>query len=234
MSGVEAAKRLAARSAVDAFVKNGFKLGIGSGSTVVYAVERIAERARAENLQLTCVPSSFQARQLIIEHGLLLSDLERTPELDLAIDGADEVDDRLTLIKGGGGCLLQEKIVVNAAKDFVVVADYRKNSAALGQQWKKGVPIEVLPLAYRPVQKEIESRFGGVAKLRMAKAKAGPLVTDNGMFIIDWEFNEAPAEGWTKIGMELNNIPGVVEHGLFIGCAKKAYFGNEDGTVSER
>ena len=80
---------------------------------------------------------------------MLLSDLERTPELDLAIDGADEVDDRLTLIKGGGGCLLQEKIVVNAAKDFVVVADYRKNSAALGQQWKKGVPIEVLPLAYR-------------------------------------------------------------------------------------
>ena len=89
-------------------------------------------------------------------------------------------------------------------------------------------------LLFRPVQKEIESRFGGVAKLRMAKAKAGPLVTDNGMFIIDWEFNEAPAEGWTKIGMELNNIPGVVEHGLFIGCAKKAYFGNEDGTVSER
>ena len=87
--------------------------------------------------------------QLIIEHGLLLSDLERTPELDLAIDGADEVDEKLTLIKGGGGCLLQEKIVVNAAKEFVVVADYRKNSGALGQQWKKGVPIEVLPLAYR-------------------------------------------------------------------------------------
>lgn len=70
--------------------------------------------------------------------------------------------------------------------------------------------------------------------MRMAKAKAGPLVTDNGMFIIDWEFEESPTDGWTKIGMELNNIPGVVEHGLFIGCAKKAYFGNEDGTVSER
>ena len=95
------------------------------------------------------MPSSFQARQLIIEHGLTLSDLEITPELDIAIDGADEVDAELSLIKGGGGCLLQEKIVINAAKEFVVVADYRKDSSDLGQQWSKGVPIEVLPLAYR-------------------------------------------------------------------------------------
>ena len=99
--------------------------------------------------QLICVPSSFQARQLIIQNGLVLSDLEITPELDVAIDGADEVDEKLTLIKGGGGCLLQEKIVINAAKEFVVVADYRKDSKELGEQWKKGVPIEVLPLAYR-------------------------------------------------------------------------------------
>ena len=95
------------------------------------------------------MPSSFQARQLIIQNGLVLSDLEITPELDVAIDGADEVDEKLTLIKGGGGCLLQEKIVINAAKEFVVVADYRKDSKELGEQWKKGVPIEVLPLAYR-------------------------------------------------------------------------------------
>ena len=95
------------------------------------------------------MPSSFQARQLIIEHGLTLSDLEITPELDIAIDGADEVDAELSLIKGGGGCLLQEKVVINAAKEFVVVADYRKDSSDLGQQWSKGVPIEVLPLAYR-------------------------------------------------------------------------------------
>jgi len=92
---------LAARAAVDTFVKNGFNVGIGSGSTVVYAVERIAERVKAESLKLICVPSSFQARQLIIENNLELSDLERTPELDLAIDGADEVDADLTLIKGG-------------------------------------------------------------------------------------------------------------------------------------
>ena len=110
MSTVEAAKRLAARAAVDAFVKNGDKVGIGSGSTVVYAVERIAERIKNEKISLICVPSSFQARKLIIENNLILSDLEITPKLDVAIDGADEVDAELTLIKGGGGCLLQEKV----------------------------------------------------------------------------------------------------------------------------
>jgi len=234
MSGVEAAKRLAARAAVDNFVKDGFRIGIGSGSTVVYAVERIAERVKAESLNLTCVPSSFQARQLIVENNLILSDLERTPQLDVAIDGADEVDSDLTLIKGGGGCLLQEKIVVHAAKEFVVVADFRKDSKSLGQQWKKGVPIEVLPLAYKPIIDEVEKKYGGKMVLRMAKAKAGPLVTDNGNFIIDWQFESVPTDGWSKIGMELNNIPGVVEHGLFIGSAKVAYFGNEDGSISTR
>jgi len=232
MSAVETAKRLAARAAVDAFVKSGHRVGIGSGSTVVYAVERIAERVKEDNFQLTCVPSSFQARQLIVEYGLVLSDLEITPKLDVAIDGADEVDSDLTLIKGGGGCLLQEKIVINAADEFVVVADYRKDSSDLGQQWKKGVPIEVLPLAYRCVQLEIERRFGGKAIVRQAKAKAGPLVTDNGNFIIDWHFDAVL--DWAKFGTELNNIPGVVEHGLFIGRAKVAYFGNEDGSVSTR
>ena len=100
----------------------------------------------------------MKARQLIVENNLILSDLERTPQLDVAIDGADEVDSDLTLIKGGGGCLLQEKIVVHAAKEFVVVADFRKDSKILGQQWKKGVPIEVLPLAYKPIIDESRSR----------------------------------------------------------------------------
>merc|ERR1712128_124193 len=139
----------------------GHRVGIGSGSTVMYAVKRIAERVKNDGFKLTCVPSSFQARQLIIEHGLTLSDLEITPELDIAIDGADEVDAELSLIKGGGGCLLQEKVVINAAKEFVVVADYRKDSSDLGQQWSKGVQLE------------IERRFGGKAVVRQAKAKAG-------------------------------------------------------------
>jgi len=129
---------------------------------------------------------------------------------------------------------LQEKIVVNAAKAFVVVADYRKDSSRLGDQWKKGVPIEILPLAYKTVTSEVESRFGGKMVVRMAKAKAGPLVTDNGNFIADWLFDSIPKDGWNTVGMQLNNIPGVIEHGLFIGQAKLAYFGMEDGSVSSR
>ncbi|XP_064120660.1 ribose-5-phosphate isomerase-like [Macrobrachium nipponense] len=151
---------------------DGDKVGIGSGSTVVYAVERLAQRVGEEGLQVTCVPTSFQARQLIIQNNLKLSDLEITPELDVAIDGADEADANLTLIKGGGGCQLQEKIVASAAKLFVVIADYRKDSTSLGEQWKKGVPIEVVPMAYRPVQMKLESLLGGKAVLREAKSKA--------------------------------------------------------------
>merc|ERR1712179_268747 len=210
MDAVESAKRLAAYQAVDNHVKDNFRVGIGSGSTVVYAVQRLAERVQKEGLKVTCVPTSFQARELIVKNKLVLSDLEITPELDVAIDGADEADALLTLIKGGGGCLLQEKIVAAAAKEFVVIADYRKDSNSLGEQWSKGVPIEVIPMAYRPIQLKIESELGGQAILRQAKAKAGPLVTDNGNFILDWVF-KSPTKDWNNINQQIVMIPGVVE-----------------------
>ena len=105
---------------------------------------------------------------------------------------------------------MQEKVVINAAKEFVVVADFRKDSKILGAQWKKGVPIEVLPLAFKTVQIEVETKYGGNMNLRMAKAKAGPLVTDNSNFIIDWIFEVEPKCGWAQFGLELNNIPGKV------------------------
>ncbi|XP_060780934.1 ribose-5-phosphate isomerase-like [Neoarius graeffei] len=130
----------------------------------------MADRIRQEKLNIVCVPMSFQARQLILQHGLSLSDLDRHPDLDVVIDGADEVHDSLTLIKGG--CLTQEKIVAGCAKHFVVIADFRKDSKALGQQWKKGVPVEVVPMAYVPVSRAITRRFGGEAVLRMAVSKA--------------------------------------------------------------
>ncbi|XP_076055560.1 ribose-5-phosphate isomerase [Oratosquilla oratoria] len=232
MSAVESAKKLAAFKAVDNHVKDGFKVGIGSGSTVVYAVERLAELVQKKGFKVICVPTSFQARHLITGNNLNLSDLEITPELDVAIDGADEVDADLVLIKGGGGCLLQEKIVAAAAKEFVVIADYRKDSTNLGEQWTKGVPIEVVPMAYKPVQVKIEKIFGGEAILRQAKAKAGPVVTDNGNFILDWVFKGS--QNWDKVNQQLMMIPGVVETGLFVGMAKVAYFGMEDGNVKER
>ncbi|XP_042079666.1 ribose-5-phosphate isomerase isoform X3 [Haplochromis burtoni] len=178
------------------------------------------------------VDNHIQARQLILQHGLTLSDLDRHPELDVAIDGADEVDKDLTLIKGGGGCLTQEKIVAGCAKHFVVIADYRKDSKALGQQWKKGVPVEVIPMAHVPVSRTIAKRFGGEANLRMAVSKAGPVVTDNSNFILDWKFEHA--QNWKEVNTAIKMIPGVVETGLFVGMAERAYFGMEDGSVQVR
>uniref|UniRef100_A0A8D1E5H6 ribose-5-phosphate isomerase n=1 Tax=Sus scrofa TaxID=9823 RepID=A0A8D1E5H6_PIG len=179
MSKAEEAKKLAGRAAVENHVRNNQVLGIGSGSTIVHAVQRIAERVKQENLNLICIPTSFQARQLILQHGLTLSDLDRHPEIDLAIDGADEVDADLNLIKGGGGCLTQEKIVAGNASRFIVIADFRKDSKNLGDQWHKGIPIEVIPMAYVPVSRTVTQKFGGVIELRMAVNKA---VSGQGVF----------------------------------------------------
>eukprot|EP00057_Strongylocentrotus_purpuratus_P017192 XP_011671666.1 PREDICTED: ribose-5-phosphate isomerase [Strongylocentrotus purpuratus] len=128
------------------------------------------------------------------------------------------------------GCLTQEKIVAANANTFIVIADYRKQSSDLGINWTKGIPIEVIPMAYRPVIKTIQTKFGGSPELRMAKAKAGPVVTDNGNFILDWKFDKNP-EKWDTVNRELMMIPGVVDTGLFINMAKRAYFGMADGSV---
>lgn len=154
------------------------------------------------------------------------------PQLDIAFDGADEVDSQLNLIKGGGGCLTQEKIVASAAKKLIIVADFNKKANTLGERWKKGLPIEVIPMSYLVVKHRIESCFGGEANIRMAIAKAGPLVTDNGNFILDWKFPVEQKIDWQSVNSTINNIPGVVETGLFIGMASKVYFGNEDGSIT--
>ncbi|RZC36632.1 Rib 5-P isom A domain containing protein [Asbolus verrucosus] len=233
MSALDSAKKSAAIKAVDLHVQNNTVVGVGSGSTVVYAVERLAERVKSEKLNIQCIPTSFQARQLIIQHRLPITDLEVNPKLDVCIDGADEVDCNLTLIKGGGGCLLQEKIVASCSKELIIIADYTKNSQKLGDQYKKGIPIEVVPMAYVPIKTQIENLFGGTVELRMAKAKAGPVVTDNGNFILDWK-NFQQDYDWEDVNKKLSLIPGVVETGLFIKIAKKAYFGLADGSVKEQ
>lgn len=233
MTSLEDAKKLAAVKAVDVYVKNNSAIGVGSGSTVVYAIERLAERVRNEQLNIVCVPTSFQAKQLLIQKGLNVSELELYPELDVCIDGADEVDSNLDLIKGGGGCLLQEKVVASCAKELIIIADYTKNSKQLGDQYKKGIPIEVVPFAYVPIKNRIEQLFGGELFLRMAVAKAGPIITDNGNFILDWK-NYKQDFNWDKINREIKLIPGVVETGLFIKMAKKAYFGLANGMVKEQ
>ncbi len=231
-SGIDAAKRKAAYAAVDEFVRSGMNVGIGSGSTVVFAVERLEQLTKAKKLSgLTCVPTSFQSKILITQAGLVCSDSNETPELDVAIDGADEVDAELNCIKGGGGCQAQEKIVAACAKKFVVVADYRKESSKLGQKWAKGVPIEVLPMAYKLLMRRV-SEGKGTPVLRMASKKAGPVVTDNGNFIVDANFGviDDPKALMTSLTL----VPGVVEVGLFVGMACKAFFGQQDGSVTTR
>lgn len=117
---------------------------------------------------------------------------------------------------------------------MVIVADHTKNSKLLGEQYKKGIPIEVVPMAYMPVKQKIEKEFGGSLKLRMAIAKAGPCVTDNGNFILDWHFKTDASTNWDKVNTKIISIPGVIETGLFVNMAQKAYFGQNDGTVFER
>jgi len=256
---IESAKRKAAFAAVDKYIHDGMVVGIGSGSTIVHAVDRLAQRVKEEKWQRTiCIPSSFQATQLINEHGLFLGDLTRYPEIDVAIDGADEVDANLQAIKGGGGCCTQEKIVASwytlfheqehktgptfrlplfffcSAKQFVIVADHRKESQTLGQKWKAGVPIEVIPLAHVPVARRLTQQLGArSACLRMAGAsKAGPVVTDNGNFLLDADFGEIPQPH--QLNSKLLCIPGVVETGLFVDMATAAYFGQADGSVVVR
>ncbi|EGC29910.1 ribose-5-phosphate isomerase [Dictyostelium purpureum] len=219
------AKKAAAYKAVDEYVKDGMNVGIGSGSTIKYAVDRIKELG----LKVTCVPTSFQSTQLIIEAGLVLSDLSRTPKLHVTIDGADECDKDFNIIKGGGACQLQEKCVAYVSDTLLIVADYTKDSVQLGDTWKKGIPIEVIPMAYVPVMKKLES-LSLKPVLRMAVNKAGPVVSDNGNFIIDAIFTP-PLQNIPQLAIDIKMIPGVVETGLFINMAKKLYFGQKDGSV---
>ena len=225
---IELGKKKAAEKAVEDNVKKNMILGIGSGSTVVYAVKKIAELNKENDLNLKCIPSSFQAYQLILENDLIQGSLDKYPEIDLDIDGADEIDKDLNLIKGGGGCLVQEKIIASNSKNVVIIVDFRKKSEKLGENWKKGVPIEVIPMAYTPIMKKLE-KLKGKPLLRMAKSKMGPLITDNGNFIIDVDFGiiEKPL----SLNEKLLTIPGVVDTGIFIGLTSKAYIGQKDGSV---
>ena len=236
---VEISKRAAAIQAVNDFITPTVKvIGVGSGSTVHYAIEHLMSLCKARKQFLQCVPTSFQAKLLILRGApeLTLAALDSVTTIDVAIDGADEVDDDLNLIKGGGGCALQEKCVASAAKQFVVICDSRKDSKKLGEQWKLGIPLEVLPMAHQLVTFRLLALGATQATLRISQSgKAGPVVTDNGNFIIDADFGVVTGK-WTpeKLNIELSQIPGILETGLFINMCQKAYFGGVDGKVKVR
>ncbi|KAK4508848.1 uncharacterized protein ATC70_013471 [Mucor velutinosus] len=229
---IENGKRLAAYKAVDEHISpENQVVGIGSGSTVVYVIERILQKPELKHI--TYVPTSFQSKLLILDNGLKLGSVEQNDVIDVTIDGADEVDDQLNAIKGGGACQFQEKLVAEAAKKFIIVADFRKESSRLGTQWHQGVPIEVVPLCYRTVMKKIEHELSIKPKqvnLRMAVKKAGPVVTDNGNFVVDADFGQL--EDPASLLKEIKLLTGVYEVGLFCQMAAMAYFGEQDGSVN--
>lgn len=227
---VEKAKRAAAHRAVDENLSAHAKVvGVGSGSTVVYVAERLGQLP--QKALFVCIPTGFQSKQLIIDNGLTLGTIEQFPQIDIAFDGADEVDGKLGLIKGGGACLFQEKLVATAAEKFVVVADYRKESRVLGSQWTKGVPIEIVPNSYAKVTLDLKALGARTVVLRQGgSAKAGPVVTDNNNFLLDADFGDISDP--EALHAQIKMLVGVVETGLFTGMATKAYFGQENGEVS--
>ena len=217
---VEKAKRNAALEAVK-HVKNGFVIGLGSGSTVAYAAKEIGKRIKAEKLCVKAVPTSYQAFMLAVENGIPITTLEENPTLDLTIDGADQIDENLNLIKGMGGALTREKIVAAASKTLIIIADERKKAKILGENGQQ-VPIEVLPFAAPFVIRKL-SELGGKPKIREGTGKVGPVVTDNGNFIIDVDFGLI--ENPDALDAKLKRIPGIVETGLFVNMADIIYLG---------
>lgn len=200
-------KALVGEAAATQFVKDGMTIGLGTGSTAYYVIKKMGEMIKA-GMKLKGVATSKATEKLAIECGIQLIDINEVEELDLAIDGADEIDANFYATKGGGGALLREKIIANAAKTFIVVADGSKKVQSLG---KFPLPIEVVPFGYKQTERAIR-KFGCKTEIR---EKDGEIfVTDNGNYIVDCSFSSI--QNPTQLHQDLNNIVGVVENGLFI------------------
>jgi ribose 5-phosphate isomerase A len=221
----EADKEAAGRAAAK-LVRDRNVVGLGTGSTAYFAVIALGERVKS-GLNMVGIPTSVATADLARQLGIPLTTLDDHPEIDITIDGADEIDPKLNLIKGGGGALLREKVVASVTKKIVVVSDSTKIVPALG---KFPLPVEIIPFARTVIEKKIAS-LGATTKLRM-RPDGQPFVTDNGNQILDCSFGriaDPPA-----LARELNSTPGVVEHGLFIGLAMLALVGKGSAVVEVR
>ena len=216
------AKQAVARRAVE-LVEDGMRVGLGTGTTSTFFIRALAEKVRTSGMKLCCVASSDASHHLAAELGIEMMTLPELPELDLYIDGADEVGPGLALIKGGGGALLREKIVASAAKRFVVVVDSTKVVEELG---KFPLPVEVIKMALPLVMAKLE-KLGLHAVQRPAKSEDGPYLTDEGNFIVDCKVGRIPDP--EKTAAEIRAIVGVVEHGLFLHMSSLALVAGEDG-----
>jgi ribose 5-phosphate isomerase A len=221
----EGEKEAAARASVK-LVRDGDIVGLGTGSTAAYAVRFLGERVQA-GLKIRGIPTSIHTQEQAASLGIPLTTLDKFQTIDVTIDGADEVDAELRLIKGGGGALLREKIVASATRKFVIIADSSKQVPVLG---KFPVPVETIKFAEALVAKKIRA-LGAAVTVRGASS-GKPFVTDEGNHILDCNFGQIADP--SALARALENMPGVVEHGLFIGMAAVALIGRGDGVIEMR
>ncbi len=231
-SPLDLAKRAAAHRAAE-FVEGGMKVGLGTGTTAAFLVRRLGERVRAEGLRITAVATSSRTAALAREEGIAVADLGEVLRLDLTVDGADEVDGQFHLIKGGGGALLQEKIVAAASDRVVIIADAAKQVETLGAF---PLPVEVVRFGWQATQGLVEEALVGLDVLgRAARVRMqgdAPLVTDEGHHILDLHLRRIGNP--RQLSLVLNQVPGVVENGLFIDICDALVVGHADGRVETR
>ena len=214
-------KKAVAEAAVNEVTSN-MIVGLGSGSTAAIMIKTLANKIKAGELKnIRGVPTSFQSEVLALELGIPLIDLASVSQIDLAIDGADEVNPDYQLIKGGGACHVREKLVASKANKLLIVVDQTKLVENLNEVFP--LPVEVLPSAWKQV-KDVMEKMDAKCNLRMAEKKAGPIVTDEGNLILDVLFNGG-IKNPRKIELLINNIPGVLENGLFIDLTDKVLVG---------
>jgi ribose 5-phosphate isomerase A len=226
LSWTEGAKRKAVLKALEP-IRNGWIIGLGSGSTMALALSELARRVKARRMDVSVVPTSHQVENLAISHNLRVISLNEAATVDYAIDGADQVhESTLDLIKGGGGAMLQEKVLDSVARTVAIVVDESKLAKQLGG--KQLIPLEVLPAAHRNVQARV-ARIDGRARLREGSGKVGPVITDNGNFILDADFGKI--ENPAKLEHRLKMIPGLLETGLFLGVADVVHVGLRNGKI---
>ena len=218
-------KKIAAEKAT-ANVKSGMIVGLGTGSTVYYALLKLGATVR-EGLDIVGIPTSAGTEEIAIAQQIPLTTLASHPTIDLTIDGADEVDAHLNLIKGGGAALVREKIIANASKRILIVVDESKVSHVLGTTFP--LPVEIVKFGWEATQTEV-NRICGRSVLRLTSPQDGsqqPLITDNGNYILDCHFDGIPEP--EQVELQLNNIPGVVENGIFVNRADKIIIGTPSG-----
>ena len=214
-------KKLPAAPAIE-FIQADMTVGIGTGSTVYWLIQALAEKVK-QGLLCRCVPTSKATETLARQLGINIVTLNEVDRIDVTIDGADEIDPQLRLIKGGGSALLQEKMVAAASDKLIIIADESKLVKQLGAF---PLPVEVIPYGWKQVQRRLASTYQIDAILRMKENQ--PLLTDHGHFILDAHFNEIKDPG--QLSIALNSIPGVVDNGLFVKMAAAAIIGYADGS----